>query len=62
MGLVLALSWFVFGGPIGGRPRLLELLTAIIGGALYGIIGGAITAVVYNAAAAAVGGIEIELS
>lgn len=61
-GLVLALSWIVFGGPIGGRPGLPELLIAIVGGALYGAIGGAVTAIVYNAVAAVVGGIELELS
>jgi hypothetical protein len=61
-GLLLALSWIILGGPLGGRPGLPELLIAVIGGGLYGVVGGAITAVVYNAAASLVGGIELELS
>jgi len=61
-GLILAISWIVLGGPIGGRPGFLELLIAIVGGALYGVIGGAITAIIYNVAAGIVGGIELELS
>ena len=61
-GIILAISWIVLGGPMGGRPGLPELLIAIIGGVLYGVIGEAITAVIYNAAAGLVGGIELELS
>lgn len=61
-GLVVAVSWIILGGPIGGRPGLLELLIAIVGGGIYGVIGGAITAIVYNLAATVVGGIELELS
>ena len=61
-GIILAISWIVLGGPMGGRPGLPELLIAIIGGALYGVIGGAITAVIYNAAAGLAGGIELEMS
>lgn len=61
-GIVVALSWVVLGGPMGGRPGLPELLVAVVGGGLYGLVGGAITAIVYNLAATAVGGIELELS
>lgn len=61
-GLVIAASWILIGGPLGGRPGLPELLLAIVGGALYGLVGGAITAIVYNLAATMVGGIKIELS
>ncbi|NHN49234.1 hypothetical protein G9464_16775 [Halostella sp. JP-L12] len=61
-GIILALSWIVIGGPMGGRPGLPDLLIATIGGALYGVIGGAITALIYNAAAGLMGGIELELS
>lgn len=61
-GIVLAASWILIGGPLGGRPGLPELLLAVVGGALYGVIGGAISAIVYNLAATMVGGITIELS
>lgn len=61
-GLILALSWIVLGGPMGGRPGLPELLIAVIGGGLYGVVVGAVTAIVYNLAASVVGGIELELS
>lgn len=61
-GIVLAVSWIVLGGPLGGRPGLPELVIAVVGGALYGVVGGAITAIVYNLAAGLVGGIELELS
>jgi MFS family permease len=63
-GIVLAISWIVLGGPMGGRPGLPELLLliAIIGGTVYGVSGDAITAVIYNAAAGVTGGIELEMS
>lgn len=61
-GIILAISWIILGGPMGGRPGLPELLIAIGGGAVYGVIGGAITAIIYNAAAGIAGGIELELS
>jgi hypothetical protein len=61
-GIVLALSWVVLGGPIGGRPGLPELLVAVVGSALYGVLGGALTAIVYNLAAALVGGLKFDVS
>lgn len=61
-GMILAISWIMVGGPVGGRPGLPELLSAIIGGALFGVIGGAITAVVYNVAARLAGGLGLGVS
>jgi hypothetical protein len=34
----------------------------IVGGPIYGVVTGAITAIVYNAAAALIGGVELELA
>jgi uncharacterized membrane protein len=61
-GIIIAISWIVLGGPMGGSPGLPELLVSIVGGALYGAIGGALTALIYNAAAGLAGGIEFEVS
>jgi hypothetical protein len=61
-GVIVALTWLVFGGPIGGRPGLIELVVAVGGGALYGVLIGLLTALVYNAAAGIAGGLELDLS
>lgn len=61
-GLVVALSWILFGGPLGGGPGMPELVIVVLVGPVYGIVGGAVTAIVYNLAASLTGGLEFDVS